>query len=295
LSGASNVLGTFNDISKISKIVHEYGAALLVDGAQMVAHRPVRISEMGIDYFAMSAHKMYAPFGTGILLVKKGLLHFSKAELAEIRASGEENITGIAALGKAMVLLNRIGMAVIRKEEQALTARALSGLSRIAGLEIFGVNDPAAPRFSDKGGVIVFNLKGTMADRVADALSKQAGIGVRFGCHCAHMLIKELLHIGPMLQRFQHLIVGLFPKINLPGLVRVSFGIMNTEADVDALIDAMQKIANNAPRKSTLVAVKSKLNIAVTNTLETVYAEAHVRQCHLFQIDPRGRTHIALQ
>ena len=127
MSGASNVLGVFNDLAEIGRIVHRYGARLLVDAAQLVAHRKVAMESSGIDYLAFSAHKAYAPFGTGVLVARKGLLSFSPAEMERIRSSGEENVGGIAALGKALVLLQRIGLDVIQEEEQALTARALLG------------------------------------------------------------------------------------------------------------------------------------------------------------------------
>ena len=154
VSGASNVLGTFNDLAEISRIVHRYGARLLVDAAQLVAHRKVEMAGWGIDYLAFSAHKVYAPFGTGALLARKGLLSFGPAELELIRSSGEENAGGIAALGKALVLLQRIGLDVIQEEEQALTARALAGMAQIPGLKLYGIKDPDSPRFAQKGGVI---------------------------------------------------------------------------------------------------------------------------------------------
>jgi len=165
VSGASNVLGTFNNLAEISGIVHKYGARLLVDAAQLVAHRKVEMEGCGIDYLAFSAHKVYAPFGCGVLVVRKGLLHFSSTELKLIHSSGEENAMGIAALGKALVLLQRIGMDVIQKEEQALTRRTLHGLARIAGLRIHGIRDTDSPRFAQKGGVIVFDLKDIMSNR----------------------------------------------------------------------------------------------------------------------------------
>ena len=110
VSGASNVLGVFNDLEPICRIVHRYGARLLVDAAQLVAHRKVEMERCGIDYLAFSAHKVYAPFGSGVLVFRKGMLNFSHAELELIRSSGEENVVGIAALGKALVLLQRIGL-----------------------------------------------------------------------------------------------------------------------------------------------------------------------------------------
>lgn len=243
VSGASNVLGIINNLAEISRIVHKYGASLLVDAAQLVAHRKVDVAAWGIDYLAFSAHKMYAPFGAGMLIARKGLLNFSPAEMELIQSSGEENTGGIAAMGKAFILLQRIGMDVIREDEQTLTGHTLRGLTLIPGLTIYGIRDPDSPRFEQKGGVIVFSLKGKMADRVARELSEKGGIGVRFGCHCAHILVKHILHVGPRLEQFQRIIVTLFPRINLPGVVRVTFGIENTPEDVEVLMRVLRKIA----------------------------------------------------
>jgi selenocysteine lyase/cysteine desulfurase len=243
VSGASNVLGVFNDLAEISHIVHHYGARLLVDAAQLIAHRKVEMEGCGIDYLAFSGHKVYAPFGSGVLLVRKGLLHLNPSELELIQASGEENVGGIAALGKALVLLQRIGLDLIQEEEQALTGRALRSLAQIPGLTLYGIKDPDSPRFAHKGGVIVFRLEGMMANRVAKELAERGGIGVRSGCHCAHLLIKHLLNIHPLLAQLQGLILTLFPQVALPGLTRVSLGIENSAEDIDTLIHVLSKIA----------------------------------------------------
>ena len=243
VSGASNVLGTCNDLAEISRIVHRYGARLLVDAAQLVAHRRVETEGCGIDYLAFSAHKVYAPFGSGVLLARKGLLSFNSAELALIRSSGEENVGGIAALGKALLLLRRIGMDVIQAEEQALTARALAGMAQVPGLKLYGVKDPDSPRFAQKGGVIAFDLGNMLPSRVAKELAERGGIGVRYGCHCAHLLIKHMLHVPPLLQQFQGVMLTFVPRLSLPGVVRVSLGIENCAADVDTLIQVLGDIA----------------------------------------------------
>jgi selenocysteine lyase/cysteine desulfurase len=244
VSGASNVLGVCNNLQEISRIVHQHGARLLVDAAQLVAHRAVDMEACGIDYLAFSAHKVYAPFGCGVLVVRKGLLNFSDAEMELIRSSGEENAGGIAALGKALVLLQRIGFDLIREEEQVLTARALRGLAKIPGLTQYGIQDPESPAFRHKAGVIAFGIKDTMPIRVAKQLALQGGIGVRSGCHCAHLIIKHLLHISPFLEQFQRLIQILFPKFRFLGLVRVSLGIENSGEDIDTLIRILGKIAS---------------------------------------------------
>jgi len=250
LCGASNVLGVYNNIAEISKIVHFYGARLLVDAAQWVAHRKVETEQNGIDYLAFSGHKVYAPFGCGVLLVRKGLLNFSAAETELIQSSGEENVVGIAALGKALILLQRIGLDLIMEEEQALTARVLRGMAGIEGLRIYGLKDPESSRFAQKGGVIVFALKNFLPSKVANDLAVQGGIGVRSGCHCAHMLVKRLLHVPRFFEQFQGLLLRLFPRLNLPGIVRVSLGIGNSEDDVDMLIRVLGKISSRNQGKA---------------------------------------------
>jgi selenocysteine lyase/cysteine desulfurase len=249
MSGASNVLGVCNNLAEISRIAHRYGARLLVDAAQLVAHRKIDMEAFGIDYLAFSAHKIYAPFGCGVLVVRKGLLKFNPEELELIRSSGEKNAGGIAALGKALLLMQRIGMDIIEEEELALTAYALRGLAQIKGLEIYGIKDPASSEFSSKVGVIPFNLKNKMGTQVGKELAVMGGIGVRTGCHCAHITVKHILNVSQGLEKFQKFIVTLFPKLSLPGVVRVSFGIENTKEDVDTFIRILAEIAGQTQTK----------------------------------------------
>jgi selenocysteine lyase/cysteine desulfurase len=278
VSGASNVLGTFNNLEEIGRIVHKYGARLLVDAAQLVAHRKVDMEGCGIDYLAFSAHKVYAPFGSGVLVVKKGLLHFSSAEMELIQSSGEENVGGIAALGKALLLLQRIGMEVIQKEELALTSRILQGLAQIEGIRTFGITDSDSSKFAQRGSVIAFFLKEKISSGIAKELALQGGIGVRYGCHCAHVLVKHILGVGPKLEKFQRIIVTLFPKLQLPGVVRVSLGIGNTEEEVDTLIRVLTRIAKkatkpedkqtNSSQKSSLVLPRSEVQMQMKEFVE---------------------------
>jgi selenocysteine lyase/cysteine desulfurase len=248
-SVASNVLGTYNNLEEISRIVHQYGARLLVDAAQLVAHRKIDMAGCGIDYLTFSAHKVYAPFGSGALVVKKGLLRYSSAEMELIRSSGEENAGGIAALGKVLVLLQRIGMDVIQGEEQAMTCRVIKGLAQIEGVKIIGISDTASPKFTERGAVVAFSLKDKVSSGIGNELAMHGGIGVRWGCHCAHILVKHMLGVGPKLEKFQRVIVSLFPKLQLPGVVRVSLGIGNSKEEIDTLIRVLGKIAQK-PAKS---------------------------------------------
>jgi selenocysteine lyase/cysteine desulfurase len=207
-----------------------------------------------------------------VLVARKGLLHVSSAELDLIQSSGEENAGGIAALGKALVLLQRIGLDVIQEEERALTGRALRGLAQIPGLTVYGIKDPDSPRFAQKGGVIVFRLEGIMANRVAKELAERGGIGVRSGCHCAHLLIKHLLNIPPLLELFQGLILTLFPQVALPGLTRVSLGLENSAEDVDTLIEVLDKIARQPRTGANRHAVQQPMDDFARAVAQRVYA-----------------------
>ena len=249
VTGVSNVLGICTDLAGISRLVHHYGARLLVDAAQLVAHRKINIEEVDIDYFAFSAHKAYAPFGSGALLIKKGLLNFTNEENELLRNSGEENSAGIAALGKAFILLQQIGLELVRHEEQVLTLRLLRGLNQIPGIRLFYNQDDSNSVLTKKGGVISFEIKGMNPHKVAKLLAEIGGIGVRSGCHCSHILIKHLLKIPPFVQKLQRIIVTLFPKIELPGMVRISLGIENTEVDIDAFINVLKEIARGKKEK----------------------------------------------
>jgi selenocysteine lyase/cysteine desulfurase len=243
ISGASNVLGSFNDLAAICAVAHARGAQVLVDGAQVIAHRACDLAAWGVDWLAFSGHKAYAPFGTGVLVARKGLLRTS----ADDRASGEENAAGIAATTKALVLLRRTGMDVLEAEERALTARLLSGLQEIPKLRLFGVTDPASPDFARKGGVVAFEVKGMVPFRTGRELADRRGVGVRVGCHCAHLLVKRLLRVPRWAEQLQRGMVTVIPSLSLPGLVRVSLGIENDAADVDAFLETLTDIAARRP------------------------------------------------
>ena len=114
---------------------------------------------------------------------------------------------------------------------------------KIEGLKIYGVKDSSSPRIGRKGGVVVFTLKGIMAPSVAKELAIRGGIGVRYGCHCAHILVKHILHVPPALERFQRILARFFPRVRFPGVARVSLGIENTSGEIDTLIHVLNNIA----------------------------------------------------
>lgn len=249
ISGASNVLGTFNNLSEVSRLSHQYEAQLFVDAAQLVAHRKIEMEKAGIDFLAFSAHKVYAPFGVGVLVAKKGLLNFDNEKMEKIKIRGEENVGGIAALGKALILLQKIGFDIIQKEEQELTSLALRKMSAIPNLKIYGTTSPDSPRFGQKGGVIPFEIKNTMPKTVANELALRGGIGVRYGCHCAHILVKHILNIGPFIQRLQNLLLTPFPTLQLQGVLRISFGIENTRQEIETFTQTLEKLTKKPVNK----------------------------------------------
>jgi len=272
INGASNVLGVCNNIEEITRIVHKYKARILVDAAQLIAHRKIDIQDCGIDYLAFSSHKAYAPFGSGALIARKGLLHFDGQQMALIQSSGEENLAGIASLGKALVLLKRIGMDVVYQEEQSLTKLTLQGMSKIKKLQVYGIKDHESTSFKNKMGVIVFSIGNIMPFKIARELAFRNGIGTRYGCHCSHIIVKHILHVSPFLERFQWLIQIFFPNLRLPGVARVSFGLENTTEDVERLINGLDTISrsiksssegpfSSEPQKTNLPEAKVKIQI----------------------------------
>ena len=275
LCGASNVLGVCNDLEEISKVVHKYDALLLVDAAQLVAHRKIDMKKTGIDLLAFSGHKIYAPFGTGVLVARKGILKYNSDEMQLIINSGEENIAGIAALGKSLDLLNRTGMEVIEKEEAKLTKKLIEGMKQIPGIKISGINETDHPKFKDKLGVVVFELKGLMANQIAKKLSSQGGIGVRYGCHCAHITVKKILNVSPGLEKFQKVMISLLPSMQLPGITRVSLGLENTAEEIDRFLIELRKIANKAVKNqkpNNKVSYSSQLKNSKSNSVNKVFA-----------------------
>jgi selenocysteine lyase/cysteine desulfurase len=268
VSGASNVLGTFNDLAKITAIAHSYNAKILVDAAQLIAHSGILMNSWDIDYLVFSAHKAYAPFGAGVLVARKGLLNFSREDLFLINSSGEENAGGIAGLGQALLLLKRVGIDLIKEEERKLTELLITSLTKIKGISIYGIHDNQS--LNSKAGILVLDHKQKMANQLAREISYY-GIGVRYGCHCAHILIKSILHLPVPLQRFQHMLAILYKGMKFPGLLRVSIGIGNTSEDIDEFVRVLSIVASsNTPKSKT--SINRKIEDFVTKTDVEVFS-----------------------
>lgn len=168
------------------------------------------------------------------------------------RALGESNVAGIAALAKGFELLQRIGMAHIEQHERELLRYALVQLSPLRGVTFFGA-DPDHPGFAHRAGVLAFAVAGVPHNRVAQLLAQDWGIGVRNGCFCAHILLKQSLGYGKALRKGLDRVVRRMPTASrkmLPGLVRASLGLESTRADVDRLALALGAIAQQGRRAS---------------------------------------------
>lgn len=258
ITGASNVTGYKNPIYDIAKLVHKFGAKLLVDGAQLVPHAPFIMSnensEFNIDFLIFSAHKMYAPFGTGVLIGPKKFLNKCNPDLVgggtvdivthdyikwndspERHEAGSPNVIGSIALTSAIKTLSKIGMNNVEKIEKSLTTYAISQLKNIPNLKIYCDTSKYANRIS----IIPFNIYGIKHDLVAKILSYEWGISVRSGCFCAQPYMVKLLNISSefLSKRINN------PNSYRPGMVRISFGLYNTYSEIDILAYALRKIS----------------------------------------------------
>jgi selenocysteine lyase/cysteine desulfurase len=221
-----------------------------------------------LDFVALSAHKMYAPFGTGALvgprdffaqgdpdMVGGGVVDVVTLESAfwtrppHKEEAGSPNVIGGVALAAAIDVLDHVGMEVIAEREHHLLDYAFRRLRRIDGLTFYGpTND-----LRDKVGTIAFNVYGYHHSLVAAILSAEGAVGVRDGCFCAHPYVKVLLRLTPEEDRELTAEVLSGDRSRLPGMVRASLGCYNTEADIDALADMLEIIARGAYRGKYLL------------------------------------------
>jgi selenocysteine lyase/cysteine desulfurase len=262
LSGASNVSGFIQPIHRLARKAHNVGAKILVDAAQLAPHRQVDMKPDDdpehLDFVALSAHKMYAPYGTGALIGPKEVFLQGAPEypgggtvdvvtLDEVHwagtpdrdEAGSPNVVGAVAMAIAAKTLMDIGMKNIAAHEEQLIAYTLSQLRHKKGIRIFGQTDPS--RSHEKVGTIPFALEGLSHFLVAAILGYEGGIGVRSGCFCAHPYVVHLLQLEADEWRWQMLSGN---RSSMPGLIRVSFGCYNTIEDIDRLLEMLERISN---------------------------------------------------
>jgi cysteine desulfurase / selenocysteine lyase len=227
----SNVLGTENPLAEISRLAHEAGALVLADGAQAAPKMGVDVAELGVDFYAVTGHKLYAPTGIGALWARLDLLRAMPPFLgggsmirkvtkegttyADPPARFEAGTPAIAqAIGMASALrwMDSVGMEAIREHEQEIAAYALETLSEVPGLRVFG--PPPGP---ERLGPVSFELDGVHAHDVSEILDRH-GVAVRAGHHCAQPLMDRL---------------------GVPATARASFGVYTTPEEIDRLVEGL--------------------------------------------------------
>lgn len=233
LAMVSNVLGTYTDMRPIAQKAHEIGAVLVVDAAQAVAHMPIDVQKMNVDFVAFSGHKMFGPTGVGVLYGKSELLE----EMNPVRFGGEmidqvtsrsatfqpaplkfeagtPNIAGVLGLGAAIDYINGIGYPSIMGTDHLLVERLMSELNGLKFVTIYG-----SPSADDHKAVVSFNVEGIHAHDIATILDS-VGVAVRAGHHCAQPLMDFL---------------------RTESVVRASVSFQNTIKEIDQLVVGIQK------------------------------------------------------
>lgn len=264
ITGASNVTGYMNDIYKVSKLVHEAGGKIIVDGAQLVPHIKVDMSGRGkndyIDFLVFSAHKLYAPFGGGVIICKKddfnskcpdrqggGTVELVKdfeieyLKTPEKNEAGTPNFFGVASLVKALKELDNIGFNKLIAREKMLLGILNNGLKSINGLKLYG----DVENIQDKLGIEVFNINGIYHRDVARLLAEHKGIAVRHGWFCAHPYCRRLMGINEI-EASEYLVDS---SKKMYGMVRVSLSPYNTISEIYDLLNELEYISKNYSKK----------------------------------------------
>jgi len=270
MTGASNVTGYVLPVHRFAEKAHAAGAMILVDCAQLAPHRKVAMRSLDdrghLDFVALSAHKLYAPYGTGALIGRTDVFEVGEPDmpgggtvdlvtLDEVTwagppdrdEAGSPNIVGAIAMALAIRVLEDVGMEAIAAHEAELTSALLKRLARVERVKLFGDTDPKnAPA---RLGVVPFQIEGMSHFLAASILGHEHGIGVRSGCFCAHPYIMALLGIADddVAQTRRRMLAG--DRRETPGLVRASFGMYNTLDEVDRFADAVEAIAGGEYRR----------------------------------------------
>lgn len=242
VTGASNVTGEVWPVAELAATAHGHGARIVVDAAQLAPHRPIDLRAIGADYLAFSGHKLYAPFGAGVLVGRADWLRAADPYLRgggatslvtettvswshgpERHEAGSPNVVGVHALAVACAALSRHWEPILA-HEQALLARLRAGLATVPGLRplsVFGED-------GDRVGVVSFTVDDQDPGLLAAALSAEHGIGIRDGAFCAHVLTHRLTGDRTA--------------------IRASIGLGTTPEHVDRLVDALRELVTHGPR-----------------------------------------------
>ena len=258
ITGASNVTGWVPPVEEIIAVAHDRGIPTMVDAAQLAPHRELPADA---DFIAWSGHKMYAPYGAGVLIGPRQI--FSEGDpflvgggavdvvgLDEVvwttppyrEEAGSPNVVGAVALSAAINHLGTIGWEAITSHDKQLATALRRGLGAIPGVRVLGPGLRA-----ETLPVATFVVDGVPHALVAARLSAEDAIGVRHGCFCAHPYLMRLLGLGREEFERYRAEVAEENRAHMPGAVRASFGINATVADIDRLCAAVARLTSGGP------------------------------------------------
>ncbi len=263
ITGASNVTGFINPVHRMAEKAHAAGALICVDCAQLAPHRKIDMHPVDspdhLDFVTISAHKMYAPFGTGALIGRRDffatgdpdMVGGGEVEIVTLDSvewseppdrdeAGSPNTIGAIALAASITTLERIGMQAVADHEAELTTHILSRLTDMPYMTVLGDRNPE--NAANRLGVIPLNMNGISHYLLAAILGYEYGIGVRNGCFCAHPYLLKLMNIDEIASAKVRASIMAKDKRDVPGLVRISFGLYNTANEIDTLLQALEEI-----------------------------------------------------
>ncbi|WP_330457316.1 aminotransferase class V-fold PLP-dependent enzyme [Streptomyces sp. NBC_00820] len=267
VTGASNVTGELWPVRELATAAHAHGARIVLDAAQLAPHHPVSVAELDVDWVALSGHKLYAPFGAGVLAGRADWLTGAEPYLAGGGASrsvsrrqdggvdvewhagaarheaGSPNVVGAYALASACRALTEAGFDTLVARERHLISRVRTGLAEVPEVRVLSLFGDEAPRV----GVLSFVVEGWNSSHFAAALSAEYGIGVRDGLFCAHPLVRTLLGSAPRAQG-ECGAPEAAPGEKSLNAIRVSFGAGTPDEHVDRFVDAVRELVRDGAK-----------------------------------------------
>jgi len=264
ITGASNLTGHIPNIEKISKLTHKHKALLFVDAAQLAPHRKIDMKNSGIDALAFSAHKIYAPFGLGVLALPKKILNTSPVDPgggsidmisdndviwspSSIRhQTGTWNVTGIIATGSSCKVLMDTGWEKIKTHEKELVRYMAKELLTIPKITLYVPSEKYINE--DRIGTFTLNLEGYHHALLSAILENEYGIETRAGTICNHKLVRKWFKVDDANQKKIETEIKKGNRLASYGIVRASLAIHNTKDDIDKLISALKSISKNGPK-----------------------------------------------
>ncbi|MER8043222.1 aminotransferase class V-fold PLP-dependent enzyme [Streptomyces sp. NPDC094032] len=261
VTGASNVTGELWPVKELAAAAHAHGARIVLDAAQLAPHHPVSVQELDVDWVAFSGHKLYAPFGSGVLAGRADWLQDAEPYLAGGGASrkvarradggvdvewhttaarheaGSPNVIGVYSIASACKALTEAGFDQLVARERHLIAKVREGLAEVPEVRVLSLFGDDAPRV----GVISFVVEGWNSSHFAAALSAEYGIGVRDGLFCAHPLVRTLLGSDPQ-DPGECGAPEAAPGERSLNAIRVSFGAGTPDEHVERFVGAVKRL-----------------------------------------------------